>query len=124
MQCTMKSPLRRAAFLLEHIDEHDVYHCLHKNVCSVRPYIVDALHPTCVVVVLHHSELKPEGVTQGDGRAVGLVLQLMGETLQIVHDLTVDLIAIVTGEKIQLADGQSVFHRIVVYGHEKLHELV
>ena len=57
------------SLFLEHIDEHDVYHCLHKNVCSVRPYIVDALHPTCVVVVLHHSELKPEGVTQGDGRA-------------------------------------------------------
>ena len=42
---------------LENIDKHDVDHCLYKDVCSIRTYIIDTLYPVGIIVVLFHTEL-------------------------------------------------------------------
>lgn len=60
-------------FFLEHIDEHDVHHRFHQNVCTIRPHIVDTLHPEGVIVVLLDAELQAEGVAKRDFWTVGLV---------------------------------------------------
>ena len=51
-------------FPFEDIYKHDVHHCLHKKVCTIRAYVGQFLHPVGVVVVFPDLEFKFEGVSQ------------------------------------------------------------
>lgn len=52
------------SLLLEHIDEHDVYHRLYQDVRTVGAYVVDTLHPIGVIVVFLDAELQSEGIAK------------------------------------------------------------
>ena len=117
------STLSRSLFL-KHIDEHDVHHSLHQNVCTIRTNIVDALNPIGVVVVFLYAKLQAECVAQRNCCSAWLVLQLMRKTFEVIHYLTVHLIAIIVRKKVQLTNREGILCGVVVNRHEQLHQPV
>ena len=71
------------SLFLKHIDEHDVHHSLHQDVCTIRPHIVDAFNPIGIVIVFLYAKLQAECVAQRNCCSTWLVLQLMRKTFEV-----------------------------------------
>ena len=53
-----------AHLTLKDIDKHDVYHSLDQSVRSLTAHMREFVHPTGVVIILHHTELQEEQIRE------------------------------------------------------------
>ena len=98
MQCTMNSPLFRAAFFLNTLMS------MMFTIAFTKMSVPS--EPTLLM------------------RSTQLVLQLMRKTFEVIHYLTVHLIAIIVRKKVQLTNREGILSGVVVNRHEQLHQPV
>ncbi len=78
-------------FFFEHVDKHNVDHRLHQNIRTIRTYIGNLLHPTRIVVVLHHTELQVERIGHDKVLPRRFVFQKFTKCIQVFHGMQIDV---------------------------------